>query len=96
MKDLTNLDPTRGQAQITFVNAKAEPLGATGEGWGIVKQVLDRAAVLTAFERVLVAEEADRLMREGKARNIEAARQEAERQVRLTDYVDMIAGTAHA
>jgi alkylation response protein AidB-like acyl-CoA dehydrogenase len=52
VKSLTNLDPTRGQAEITFKNAKAEPLGAAGEGWGIITQVLDRAAVLTAFEQV--------------------------------------------
>src|SRR5204863_9704905 len=29
-KSLTNLDPTRGQAELTFKNAKAEPLGAAG------------------------------------------------------------------
>jgi alkylation response protein AidB-like acyl-CoA dehydrogenase len=51
-KALTNLDPTRGQAELTFSNCKAEPLGAAGEGWGILTQILDRAAVLTAFEQV--------------------------------------------
>jgi alkylation response protein AidB-like acyl-CoA dehydrogenase len=51
-KALSNLDPTRGQAEITFKNAKAEPLGRTGEGWSILAQVLDRAAVLMAFEQV--------------------------------------------
>ncbi|WP_315783784.1 acyl-CoA dehydrogenase family protein [Bradyrhizobium sp. SZCCHNPS1003] len=51
-KALTNLDPTRGQAELTFKNCRAEPLGAAGEGWGIITQVLDRAAVLTAFEQV--------------------------------------------
>ncbi|WP_315775528.1 MULTISPECIES: acyl-CoA dehydrogenase family protein [unclassified Bradyrhizobium] len=51
-KELTNLDPTRGQAELTFTNCKAEPLGAAGEGWSIITQVLDRAAVLTAFEQV--------------------------------------------
>src|ERR1700748_2660869 len=29
VKSLTNLDPTRGQAEITFKDCKAEPLGAT-------------------------------------------------------------------
>ena len=52
VKELTNLDPTRGQAEVTFRNCKAEPLGAAGEGWSILSQVLDRAAVLTAFEQV--------------------------------------------
>src|SRR5260364_96352 len=50
-KALTNLDPTRGQAELTFKTCKAEPLGAPGEGWSIITQVLDRAAVLTAFGR---------------------------------------------
>ena len=52
VKELTNIDPTRGQAEITFKDAKAEPLGAAGEGWGVITQVLDRAAVLMAFEQV--------------------------------------------
>jgi len=52
VKNLTNLDPTRGQAELTFKDAKAEPLGAAGEGWSILTQVLDRAAVLCAFEQV--------------------------------------------
>src|ERR1700759_5571054 len=51
VKEWTNLDPTRGQAEITFRNCKAEPLGAAGEGWSLLTQVLDRAAVLTAFEQ---------------------------------------------
>jgi alkylation response protein AidB-like acyl-CoA dehydrogenase len=52
VKELTNLDPTRGQAEVSFRNCKAEPLGPAGEGWSILSQVLDRAAVLTAFEQV--------------------------------------------
>src|SRR5947199_6610772 len=36
---LTNVDPTRGQAELTFKNAKAEPLGAAGDGWSILTQV---------------------------------------------------------
>jgi alkylation response protein AidB-like acyl-CoA dehydrogenase len=51
-KALTNVDPTRGQAELVFKDCKAEPLGAAGEGWGIISQVLDRAAVLIAFEQV--------------------------------------------
>jgi alkylation response protein AidB-like acyl-CoA dehydrogenase len=51
-RSLTNLDPTRGQAELTFKNCKAEPLGAAGEGWSIITQVLDRAAVLVAFEQI--------------------------------------------
>jgi alkylation response protein AidB-like acyl-CoA dehydrogenase len=51
-KPLTNLDPSRGQAEISFRNCKAEPLGPAGEGWSILSRVLDRAAVLLAFEQV--------------------------------------------
>ena len=51
-KALANLDQAHGQAEITFDRAKAEPLGAAGEGWSILTRVLDRAAVLMAFEQV--------------------------------------------
>src|SRR4051794_31810696 len=49
---LTNVDPSRGQTELTFRNCKAEPLGSPNEGWSILSQVLDRAAVLMAFEQV--------------------------------------------
>src|SRR6202035_1083432 len=48
-KSLTNVDPSRGQGELSFRNCRAEPLGAANEGWGILTQVLDRAAVLMAF-----------------------------------------------
>src|ERR1700748_3832413 len=51
-KALTNIDPSRSQAELTFRNCRAEPLGPAGEGWSILSQVLDRAAVLLAFEQV--------------------------------------------
>ncbi|MBU6456909.1 MAG: acyl-CoA/acyl-ACP dehydrogenase [Bradyrhizobium sp.] len=49
---LANIDPTRGQAELVFRDCKAEALGAAGEGWSILSQLLDRAAVLMAFEQV--------------------------------------------
>jgi acyl-CoA dehydrogenase len=51
-KALQNIDPTRQQAEIVFDKVAAEPLGAAGEGWNILQQVLDRAAVLIAFEQL--------------------------------------------
>ncbi|MBS0529681.1 MAG: acyl-CoA/acyl-ACP dehydrogenase [Proteobacteria bacterium] len=51
-KVLTGIDPTRQQAELIFRNCKAEPLGAANEGWSILTRVLDRAAVLVAFEQV--------------------------------------------
>jgi alkylation response protein AidB-like acyl-CoA dehydrogenase len=49
---LKTLDPTRGHAKLEFKNAKAERLGAAGQGWELAEAVLDRAAVLLAFEQV--------------------------------------------
>ena len=51
-KPLQNVDPSRQQAELVFDGAKAEPLGAAGEGWSILSRVMDRAAVLIAFEQV--------------------------------------------
>ncbi len=47
-----SIDPSRKHAELTFDGAHTEPLGKTGEGWSLAKAVLDRAAVLTAFEQV--------------------------------------------
>ena len=51
-KALANIDPSRQQAEITFKTCKVEPLGPPNEGWSILSRVLDRAAVLIAFEQV--------------------------------------------
>ncbi|MCF8505129.1 MAG: acyl-CoA/acyl-ACP dehydrogenase [Caulobacter sp.] len=47
-----SIDPTRGQATLNFVDAPAERLGAAGEGWRLAAEVMDRAAILLAFEQV--------------------------------------------
>ncbi|HVC61954.1 MAG TPA: acyl-CoA dehydrogenase family protein [Acetobacteraceae bacterium] len=49
---LPMVDPSRDHAKIEFDNAPATPLGAPGQGWETVRRLLDRAAVLTAFEQV--------------------------------------------
>jgi alkylation response protein AidB-like acyl-CoA dehydrogenase len=49
---LATLDPTRGHARIAFDNASAERIGKTGQGWELAEGVLDRAAVLIAFEQI--------------------------------------------
>ena len=46
------VDPTRSHAQLAFDGTPAEPLGAPGQGWALVRELLDRAAVLVAFEQV--------------------------------------------
>ncbi len=49
---VATLDPSRPHARIAFSGAPAERLGTHGAGWTLTRQVLDRAAVLTAFEQV--------------------------------------------
>jgi len=47
-----SIDPSRKHAEIKFDGAAAEALDKPGEGWSITSRVLDRAAILTAFEQV--------------------------------------------
>ena len=49
---LKTIDPSRGHARLTFDNAKGERIGPAGQGWALAEQVLDRAAVLIAFEQI--------------------------------------------
>jgi alkylation response protein AidB-like acyl-CoA dehydrogenase len=49
---LHNLDQSHNQSEVVFEACKAEPLGPATEGWSILTRVLDRAAVLLAFEQV--------------------------------------------
>ena len=49
---LPTIDPSRDHAKFDFTNAPATLLGMSGQGWNVVRRVLDRAAVLTAFEQV--------------------------------------------
>ena len=50
--DCETLDASRSHSDITFENAAAETLGAVGEGWANQNRVLDKAAILMAFEQV--------------------------------------------
>lgn len=61
---LKSIDPTRSQAKLTFDNAPAEPLGREGDGWHITTQVMDRAAILMAFEQVGGADRALEMARD--------------------------------
>jgi len=49
---LETIDPSRPSSRIVLKNAKAELLGNIGEGWEMIQKILDRAAVLFAFEQV--------------------------------------------
>ena len=55
-KKKKTLDPSRSHASLTFVNTKVHSLGSTNEGWQNLQSVLDRAAVLFAFEQLGGAE----------------------------------------
>ena len=49
---VATLDPTRSHACLRFDGCPAEPLGNAGEGWALTQRLLDRAAVLFAWEQV--------------------------------------------
>jgi alkylation response protein AidB-like acyl-CoA dehydrogenase len=48
---LKTLDPTRDAARLTFKDAPAIRLGDAGEGFALLEQINDRAAILLAFEQ---------------------------------------------
>ena len=50
-KELRTVDPSRNQTKFDFANTPAEKLTAAG-GWDTVQRLLDRAAILFAFEQV--------------------------------------------
>jgi alkylation response protein AidB-like acyl-CoA dehydrogenase len=59
---VATIDPTRSQAQIRFDGAPAEPLGS--DGWRTIQDIMDRAAVLIAFEQVGGADRALEMARD--------------------------------
>ena len=63
-RTVETIDPTRGQAELTFQDAPAERLGAAGEGWRLVERILDRAAILIAFEQLGGADRALEMARD--------------------------------
>ncbi len=61
---LETIDPSRGHGSLTFDGAPGEMLGHAGEGWQILTQVFDRAAILTAFEQIGGADRALEMARD--------------------------------
>jgi alkylation response protein AidB-like acyl-CoA dehydrogenase len=49
---LRSFDPSRSLAKLRFAEAPGDLLGVQGQGVALVEQVLDRAAVLLAFEQL--------------------------------------------
>jgi alkylation response protein AidB-like acyl-CoA dehydrogenase len=61
---LETIDPSRSYARLSFDGAAAEPLGGEGDGWRILTTVMDRAAILMAFEQVGGADRALEMARD--------------------------------
>lgn len=49
---LTSVDPTRNLTNLTFTEAPAVRIGLAEDAWHIIETVLERAAILVAFEQV--------------------------------------------
>ena len=49
---VSNIDPTRGAASISFDGASVEPLGEVGKGLQMLKSIQERGAILLAFEQL--------------------------------------------
>jgi acyl-CoA dehydrogenase len=89
---LPTVDPTRSHARIAFEGAAAEPLGAAGQGWPLVERLLDRAAVLVAFEQVGGAQAALDMAREYAMGRFAFGRQIASFQAIKHKLADMYVG----
>ncbi len=58
MDPVRMIDFTRGHSKVTFDGAAAQQLGGVGEGEALVRKLMDRAAILFAWEQVGGADEA--------------------------------------
>lgn len=63
-KTVKSIDPTRSLASLRFEDAPAEWLGGSPCGWPAIHRLLDRAAVLMAFEQLGGAQRAFEMTRE--------------------------------
>jgi len=89
---VSTVDPTRSHARIVFDGAAAEPLGAGDGGWPLVERLLDRAAVLVAFEQVGGAQAALDMAREYALGRFAFGRQIASFQAIKHKLADMYVG----
>ncbi|HJR01483.1 MAG TPA: acyl-CoA dehydrogenase family protein [Methylomirabilota bacterium] len=89
---LATVDPTRSHARIVLDGAPAEPLGAAGQGWPLAERLLDRAAVLVAFEQIGGAQTALDMAREYAMGRFAFGRQIASFQAIKHKLADMYVG----
>jgi acyl-CoA dehydrogenase len=85
------IDNSRSFAKITFNQAEAELLGATGQGMELLNKIFDRAAVLLAFEQVGVAQSALDMANEYAKKRYAFGRQIGSFQAIKHKLVDMFA-----
>ena len=89
---VATVDPTRSHARLSFDAAPAEPLGAPGQGWPLTERLLDRAAVLVAFEQLGGAQAALEMAREYALGRFAFGRQIASFQAIKHKLADMYVG----
>jgi alkylation response protein AidB-like acyl-CoA dehydrogenase len=89
---VATVDPTRSHARIVLDGAPGETLGAAGQGWALVERLLDRAAVLVAFEQVGGAQAALDMAREYALGRFAFGRQIASFQAVKHKLADMYVG----
>jgi acyl-CoA dehydrogenase len=89
---LATVDPTRSHARLVLDGAPGEPLGPAGEGWPLTERLLDRAAVLVAFEQLGGAQAALEMAREYALGRFAFGRQIASFQAIKHKLADMYVG----
>ena len=89
---VATVDPTRSHARLVLDGAPAEPLGAPGQGWPLAERLLDRAAVLVAFEQLGGAQAALDMAREYAIGRFAFGRQIASFQAVKHKLADMYVG----
>jgi acyl-CoA dehydrogenase len=89
---VATVDPTRSHARIALDRAPGEPLGAAGQGWPLTERLLDRAAVLVAFEQLGGAQAALEMAREYALGRFAFGRQIASFQAIKHKLADMYVG----
>ena len=62
--EISSVDMIRRQATITFKQTPAVLLGEEGQGWGVLTHLLNKAAVLFAFEQIGGADRAMEMARD--------------------------------
>ena len=49
---METIDPSRPACSISFNSVNVEQLGQKGEGWSMIENIFNRAAVLLSFEQI--------------------------------------------